>query len=193
MRPVSSAIRALVSPTGDSEGERLQTRTGLNQPEVGGLNPSPATEIDEHGPRSDGYRAFKPFQIRWKEPLGNKQCPYLYRWMIVLFGYSIRLHHWIKSDDRRYFHDHGCDFLSIVLKGSYTNVTPSGQTVVRAGSFWFSKADQLHYLDVPATGAWTLLFCGRKYRKWGFYVAGRLMRPWNYFKRFGVIQDENYQ
>ena len=65
------------------------------------------------------------FQIRWKEKLGNPNCPYLYRWSLIFFGFSIRLHHWIKSDDNRYFHDHSCNLVSIVLKGYYYNVTPA--------------------------------------------------------------------
>jgi len=67
----------------------------------------------------------KYFQIRWKEPMGLKECPYLYRWTIILFGYTIRLHHWLRSDDNRYFHDHSCDLVSIVLKGHYWNVKPT--------------------------------------------------------------------
>jgi len=64
------------------------------------------------------------FQIRYKEPLGYKDCPYLFRWTLILFKRSIRLHHWLRSDDRRYFHDHSADLISIVLKGRYKNVNP---------------------------------------------------------------------
>jgi hypothetical protein len=72
------------------------------------------------------YRKFsKLFQIRWKEPMGLPESPYLYRWTLVFFGLSIRLHHWIKSDDNRYFHDHSCNLISIVLKGYYYNVKPT--------------------------------------------------------------------
>jgi hypothetical protein len=64
------------------------------------------------------------FQIRWKEALGLPECPYLYRWTLILFNKSIRLHHWIRSDDKRFYHDHAADLISIVLKGSYFNVNP---------------------------------------------------------------------
>jgi hypothetical protein len=70
-------------------------------------------------------KEFKLFQIRWKEPLGIKESPYLFRWTFIFFGYSIRIHHWLRSDDNRYFHDHSCDLISIVLKGYYWNVTPA--------------------------------------------------------------------
>ena len=67
---------------------------------------------------------FKNFQIRWAEKLGYENDPYLIRWTFIIFGYSMRIHHWIKSDDRRFFHDHSSDLLSIVLKGKYDNVVP---------------------------------------------------------------------
>ena len=67
---------------------------------------------------------FKKFQIRWAEKLGDPNDPYLVRWTFIFFGYSMRIHHWIKSDDNRHFHDHSADLLSIVLKGHYWNVKP---------------------------------------------------------------------
>lgn len=73
---------------------------------------------------STNTKRFKNFQIRWAEKLGYEDNPYLIRWTFILFGYSMRIHHWIKSDDNRYFHDHASDLLSIVLKGHYWNVKP---------------------------------------------------------------------
>jgi hypothetical protein len=132
---------------------------------------------------------FKPFQIRWAEKLGEPENPYLVRWTFLFFNYSIRIHHWIRSDDTRYSHDHACDFLSIILKGHYSNVTPNGIYDVKAGSFWFSKADKQHYLKVPPCGAWTILFCSRPYRKWGFWVNEHKVRPLAYFSRFGIKNE----
>ena len=66
----------------------------------------------------------KWFQIRWAEKLGDVNNPYLIRWTFIFFGYSIRIHHWLRSDDRRFFHDHSANLLSIVLKGFYFNVVP---------------------------------------------------------------------
>ena len=145
------------------------------------MNPSPLT------------MKFKAFQLRWKEKLGYAHSPYLYRWTLIIFNYSIRLHHWIRSDDRRYFHDHSCDLMSIVIKGSYINVTPDGSFPVKAISVWKAKAKQQHYLDIPKEGAWTILLCGRPYHKWGFYVNGHKWRPLRYFHKFGIIQTKDYQ
>ena len=77
---------------------------------------------------STNTKPFKNFQIRWAEKLGIPESPYLIRWTFIFFGYSMRIHHWIKSDDNRYFHDHSADLLSIVLKGNYWNVKPKDPT-----------------------------------------------------------------
>lgn len=129
---------------------------------------------------------FKPFQVRWREKLGRSECPYLIRWTFIFFNYSIRIHHWIRSDVRPFFHDHSCNFLSFILKGSYTNVTPEGRIPVKAGQWWYSKAEKRHYLEIPPGGAWTILFCGRPFRKWGFWITPtRMMRPLKYFHKYG--------
>lgn len=163
------------------------------------------------------------FQIRWKESLGLPECPYLYRWTFILFNRSIRLHHWLRSYDRRFFHDHSADLLSIVLKGKYSNVNPivenqppsyiideTGRLNINphpvegifnswktffnmSNSIWFSKATKQHYLDIPKEGVWTLLLEGKKYNKWEFYVNGHKWRSLRYFNKFGVIQTKNYQ
>ena len=139
------------------------------------------------------YRKFKLFEIRWKEKLGYEDNPYLIRWTLLFCNYSIRLHHWIKSDDNRFYHDHSCNLISIVLKGKYTNVTPVGSFPVKAISFWKAKAKDRHWLKIPKEGAYTLLLCGRPYHKWGFYVNGHKWRPLRYFHKYGIIQTKDYQ
>lgn len=122
--------------------------------------------------------------------MGDPKDPYLYRWMLLFFGFSIRIHHWIRSDDKRFFHDHATDLISIILKGRYTNVTPKGPIPVKAGTAWFAKAEWRHYLDIPKEGAWTLLLCGRAYHKWGFWTKpNQKMRPLRYFHKFGILNE----
>jgi len=132
------------------------------------------------------YRKFKPFQIRWAEKMGDPDNPYLIRWTLLFFNYSIRLNHWMRSDDERFFHDHAFDLISIVIKGKYTNITPKGRLDVKAGSIWFAKAEKRHYLEIPDCGSWTILLCGRPYRKWGFWTKeNQKMRPLRYFHKYG--------
>ena len=132
------------------------------------------------------YKQFKPFQVRWAEKLYQGDYHYLTRWTFLFFGYSIRIHHWIGSDVGPHFHDHGCDFISILLKGHYTNCTPKGNRHIKAPFIWWSKAEDQHRLEIPPEGAWTILLCNPQYHKWGFFVNNHKWRPLRYFHKFGV-------
>jgi hypothetical protein len=127
----------------------------------------------------------KPFQLRWNEPLGDKECPYAYRWVFIFFGYSIRIHKWIRSDDKRYMHNHPWWFLTFILKGSYTDVSNKGEEFLKRFSFRFRLANHSHYVSIPKTGAVTILITGRPKQKWGFNVNGVFKRPLKYFYKFG--------
>jgi hypothetical protein len=139
-------------------------------------------------------KSFSPFQIRWKEPLGNTNKPYCYRWSFVLFGYSLRVHHWLGGkfqEPSLHLHNHPHDFISILLKGGYSNIylDKRGRTQVnkiQAPYIWWAKAAAYHHLDVPEGGAWTLLLCGRPYNKWGFWVHNHHWRPLRYFSKFKI-------
>jgi len=146
------------------------------------------------------YKKFQLFQIRWAEKMGDDpQNPYLTRWMISFFGYSIRIHHWTGSDNSLHFHDHSCDLISIILKGKYLNVVPEDpndpfpdvkrcrKIEAKACKPWRAKATALHYLEIPKEGAWTLLLQGRPYNSWGFIVNGHKWRPLRYFHKFGKL------
>jgi len=129
--------------------------------------------------------AIRPFDIRWNEPLGLKDAPYMHRYMINLHWFSIRLHVWHRSDDKRFMHNHGWNFLTVVLKGGYTDVTEDGKELLRAGSVRYRKAEHLHFVGWPKDPTVTLLFCGRKRQNWGFKVNGKIMRPLRFFSRYG--------
>lgn len=130
---------------------------------------------------------FRRFEIRWAEPVGLLGCPYLRRWVITAFGRSVRLHHWLASDDQRNLHDHPWDYAVLILKGGYCERTPLGVTYKGAGSLTRYPAEHRHTVIVTRPGAWSLLVTGPVRRHWGFYVKGRerLMRPLRYFSRYG--------
>lgn len=137
------------------------------------------------------------FHIRWGEKLGRPECPYLKRWVFVLFGFSIRIHHWLQSDaNTNYMHDHAFNFWSLILKGWYYNVTKGedGSTNAmryNAGEWLYYKAEDYHYIMLPKGGScWTLLLCGRPFRKWGFLVRGSKWRPLRFFHKFGHMPCE---
>ena len=127
----------------------------------------------------------KTFQLRWNEPLGEKDCPYAFRWVFIFFGYSIRIHHFLRSDDKRYFHDHAWWFYTFVLKGSYTDVSETGSDTLKRFQWRFRPAEHKHYVDVPKGGVWTILLTGAKERNWGFWINGKMKRPLKYFDKFG--------
>lgn len=118
--------------------------------------------------------------------MGEPNDPYLIRWMFIFFNYSIRIHKWIRSDDHRFFHDHASDFISIVIKGEYYNNTPKGRFHVKAPFIWKSKAEDRHWLEIPKSGAWTILLCSKPRNKWGFYTKeNKKMSPCRYFYNYG--------
>ena len=131
------------------------------------------------------FKKYNPIQVRWNEPLGEKECPYAYRWVFNFHFFAIRVHHFLRSDDKRYMHDHGWSFITCVLKGSYTDVSLDGKDLMKAGSVRYRKATHAHYVDVPDGGCWTVVLSGRSKRKWGFWVDGKFKRPLKYFHKFG--------
>lgn len=156
-----------------------------------------ATGSDEPGePRSKrgsatNKVAFRPFQLRWREPIGKDECPYLVRWVFSVFGWSIRVHKWLASDDQRYFHDHSFDFFTFILKGGYIDRSPTESGVrvqhLGPGDLHFRPAEYKHMVEVKPGGCVSLLLCGPPRRKFGFWIPGRdkVMRPLRYFARYG--------
>jgi len=130
----------------------------------------------------------KNIQLRWNEPLGVPSCPYAYRWVFIFFGYSIRIHKWIRSDDKRYMHDHAWNFRTFVLKGHYYDVSKDKDgNIVRelVNRTAYRKATHAHYVEIPEKGALTLVFTSRPFRKWGFWDNGKFRRPLRFFSRYG--------
>ncbi len=125
-------------------------------------------------------------KIVWGERLGREGSPYLKRWVFDFGAFSIRLHHWLRSDDTRAPHDHEWDFVSILLAGKVVDRTPRGTGGYIDGepSSWldatrtrgvpqFFTAEHRHCVVVGAGGAWTLLLTGNHRREWGFWTPRR--------------------
>lgn len=142
-------------------------------------------------------RKIGAIDFRWKEPLGNPECPHAYRWALIVFGYGLRLHHWIGDDDNRAFHDHPWWMLIFMLKGKYVDVNPyeygenwdvvSADLVGFRDRFRFRPAEWKHRIKLVYGECWTVVLTGPKVRNWGFWIPGRdkLLRPLRYFSRFG--------
>ncbi len=95
------------------------------------------------------------------------------------------MHHWLASDDQRHYHDHGWDFITIVLKGGYVDRSPDGIDQLSAGDIRFRKATHQHTVQVNPGGCWSLLLCSNIKREWGFWVNGKFRKRNKYFFEHG--------
>lgn len=148
--------------------------------EVVGSSPKPRATSDGHA-----KRPVRSFQLRWREALGKPWCPYAHRTMLNLGLFSIRVHEWHRSDDKRFMHDHPWHFITLVLRGSYTDVSAKGRDRLTVGSVRVRRADHAHYVEVPVGGCLTIIVTSKKVREWGFWVKGKFVRPLRFFGKFG--------
>jgi hypothetical protein len=136
---------------------------------AGGSNPSPRIN----------------FHIGWREELHCLRGVYVRRWYLETPWFSVRLHHWLHSDDSRYFHDHPFSFVTLVLWGSYIDRTPAGDEFLGLGSVRYRNAFHRHSVIIPPGGAWTALLTGPKVRRWGFWVRDKFKKSNKYFLEHG--------
>lgn len=132
---------------------------------------------------------------------GTRWCAW--RWTEVAWRgtlYLVRLHlfqvprgaamlHWILTPDPHPDpHDHPVDFLSITIRGGYTEWTPAGYVSSRIR---FRRATDVHRIVAVEPGTVTLVLAGPVVREWGFWVQAvfvdRRMRhglfvPWRVYR-----------
>lgn len=123
--------------------------------------------------------------LTWGEPLGRSDKPYLRRWVLSLWLFSLRIHHWIGSDDQRCYHDHPWWFLTLILAGGYVDRSPTRRDILRPWSVRLRPAAHQHTVRVRPKGCWSLLLTGPDWRPWGFWVNGKFVKRNKYFFRFG--------
>lgn len=105
---------------------------------------------------------------------------YLWRWHLIPRNplFNVYLHKIMHSDDDRALHDHPYPNVSIVLRGGYLEITPTGCVWRLAGSVVFRRASALHRLELwPGKTAWSLFITGPRIRTWGF-ACPQGWRPW---------------
>lgn len=96
---------------------------------------------------------------------------YLRRWWIIPRNeqQNVYLHEILRDDDDRALHDHPWDNQSLVLRGSYREITPEGTFIRKAGDLITRSADTLHRLElIDGAPCVSLFFTGPKVREWGF-------------------------
>jgi hypothetical protein len=125
---------------------------------------------------------------------GGERCPtYMYRWTLLrLFGCAAYLHKFVGEDWSLDKHDHPKRFISIGLRGEYTEHTPHphwGESFERVVFFrapWVRtfSATHIHRLSgpTPEEPCWTLVLVGPAVREWGFWSAGAWVKWTDYLK-----------
>lgn len=136
---------------------------------------------------------------------GTRWC--FWRWTDVDSEYILRLHifkspwfavclHWInKPDAEPWLHDHPVSFLSLILRGGYTEMRYRGRADglpllgTRVEHRWFNfvraRFDDMHRIVRVWPHTLTLCFMGPVKRMWGFHVCDELDETgWIFWKDY---------
>lgn len=111
---------------------------------------------------------------------------YLHRWFLAPCNpnANLYLHHFLSSDPD-VMHDHPWNSTSIILEGSYIEVTPVGEFLREPGTITTRKATDAHRIIVPGEPVLSLFFTGPKVREWGFHCP----KGWIHWEEFHAIKD----
>jgi hypothetical protein len=126
------------------------------------------------------------YQLKWGEELRCQTGVYIKRWYLETPWFSLRLHHWLHSDDDRHFHDHPWSFITFVIAGGYTDCSPTGKERMKRGKIAVRQATHQHTVKVDPGGCWTFLITGPKVRRWGFWVGKKWKKSNKYFLENGA-------
>jgi hypothetical protein len=118
----------------------------------------------------------------------NCNRPFLARLnLITLFGWSLKLHVFIRSDADKELHDHPWSFWTLVLAGGYHEVTESGIITRKPGSLAYRPANWKHRVALRVLGfnqgefpCATLVLTSPVKRELGFWREGKFI-PWREF------------
>src|SRR6266705_289172 len=74
------------------------------------------------------------------------------RWHLIPRNpiFNVFLHHIVESDDDRALHDHPWISLSVILDGSYVEITRAGARLWPTGAIIFRRAEHAHRLVTKA-------------------------------------------
>ncbi len=126
-----------------------------------------------------------------KNVIGPENNPYLTRYIVVRFdSWGIYLHKLWRSDYERALHDHPWPFVSLLIRRGYSEVTEQGTKFHPVGSVLRRPAEWRHRVIIHGKPAWSLVFVGRRIRKWGFWLNGAWCwwRKYNY--ALAICEDE---
>lgn len=113
-----------------------------------------------------------------RKAIGPDENPLLVRFILFRVpAIGVYLHHLCRSDYDRALHDHPWPFISVLLKGGYTEIhdqtIDGGKVSVRhgRGDVLVRPAEWRHrFVLEEGKKAWTLVIVGRRCRRWGFFL-----------------------
>lgn len=115
--------------------------------------------------------------------IGPADDVYLERWFVIPRNrwFNVYLHRFLRSDDDRALHDHPWVNLSILLRGSYIEVSPTARRMRRPLRPVARGPRSLHRVElINGARVWTLFITGPKVRTWGFQCPKGWI-PWTEF------------
>ena len=130
-----------------------------------------------------------------REDIGGVEDPYLTRWHLLHFlGRRVYLHWFRQSDNSRCVHDHPCDVLSFVFRGSYLEYSDQARgevlTIIKAPSLRRFRAEHKHRIELTKeqkNKTWSLCLFFPKRRDWGFWVSYELgYKKWIPYQEYFV-------
>lgn len=140
-----------------------------------------------------------------KQPILREDSKlYLMRWYWNFKFFTFKIHKFYESDDDC-LHDHPWNFISIILKTGYNEIsiidpkevkhndnvfiysesTPRRWAIKKyygPGSIIFHKATHTHRVElIDNKNAWTIVFTGSRLRAWGFRDK---LFTWHYWRNY---------
>jgi hypothetical protein len=120
------------------------------------------------------------------------------RWIFQTPFGTVRLHNILRADIDRDLHDHPFDFVSIILRGGYSEISkasgfaitgnmefgagiprflPAKVRTYRPGNTNRKACLDIHRIVEVLPNTWTLVFTGPRLRTWGFHTDQGFV-PW---------------
>lgn len=130
-----------------------------------------------------------------KKIVSQKGVTHFRRWRLFWSPWgSIYLHNITNSDLDIDPHDHPWDFSSLIIKGSYSEVSRypiddykvDYTKVYKPGMVNTKKTVDCHKLTLLTPSVWTLVFVGKRKHDWGYQTA----KGWVHHKEYNRLRRE---
>ena len=126
-----------------------------------------------------------------KEIRSQEGALHFQRWEILQVGdKTLYMHHLLRADEDRHCHDHPWDFRSLILKGGYEAMDPTGETkTFTPGSLYKMKAvGEYHRISRLLEPTWTLVLVSPRSHLWGYLTED----GWVSNERYRQLKRDGY-